>query len=81
MDGTTSKHDWGELVSMKHLPLVINPKKGYFASANNRVVPDNSRFDFGSGRPTTGRFLRISEMIEDGIKSGKKFGVQDMIDM
>lgn len=47
LDGTTTKHDWIDLVDIKDLPYVMNPKKGYFMTANHRIVPENSKFDIG----------------------------------
>lgn len=37
LDGTQSKYDWSEEgVPLTDLPFSLNPKKGYFVSANNR---------------------------------------------
>lgn len=37
LDGTTSKHDWtGNVVPMKEMPKVLNPKCGWIASANGK---------------------------------------------
>jgi acyl-homoserine lactone acylase PvdQ len=47
----------------------MNPDKGFFVSANNRVIPENSKFDHGAAQISTPRFLRISELIEDKINS------------
>ena len=63
LDGTTSKHDWIDITDMKNLPFVLNPKKGYFLTANNRIVPENSKFDAGGAMVSTGRSRRIEEMI------------------
>lgn len=81
IDGSTSKHDWEGITDLKNLPLVINPEKGYFISANNRIVPENSKYDFGAESISTTRGLRIREMIEEGIKDGKKFTAEDFIHM
>lgn len=81
LDGSTSDHDWLDIIDLKNLPFVLNPKKGYFLTANNRVVPENSRFDVGASMIATGRSIRISEMIEDGLSAGKKFTAQDMVEM
>mmetsp|Transcript_7763 Transcript_7763/g.5559 ORF Transcript_7763/g.5559 Transcript_7763/m.5559 type:complete len:102 (-) Transcript_7763:1028-1333(-) len=36
-DGTTTEFDWtGRYVEVKDLPKVINPKKGFLVTANNR---------------------------------------------
>lgn len=36
LDGTTSDNDWIGFVKPTDLPRVINPKKGYIVTANNR---------------------------------------------
>jgi penicillin G amidase len=81
LDGSTSYHDWLDVIDLKNLPFVINPKKGYFLTANNRVVPENSRFDVGASMIATGRSIRINEMIEEGLAAGKKFTASDMVEM
>lgn len=43
-DGTTSEYDWtGEFVQVKDLPKVVNPKKGFIVTANNRQMPERSK--------------------------------------
>lgn len=81
LDGQTTKHDWEGSVDLKHLPFHINPEKGYFVTANQRVVPENSKFDFGATMGSTARALRITELIENKLAEGHKFDSQDMIDM
>lgn len=81
IDGSTTKHDWEGITDIKNLPFVINPEKGYVVAANNRIVPDNSKFDFGAESISTSRGLRIRELIEKGIQEGKKFEVNDMLEM
>lgn len=81
LDGTTSEHDWINTVETKKLPFVLNPEKGYFVSANNRIVPETAKYDIGATMPSTGRAVRIVELIEQGIAAGKKFDENDMIDM
>lgn len=41
-DGTSSDHDWVGIVEIDKLPFVLNPAKGYFVAANNRIMPDNA---------------------------------------
>ena len=36
LDGTTSENDWQGYIKPSDLPRIINPKKGYIVSANNR---------------------------------------------
>lgn len=81
LDGTKSQYDWEGLTSIDEYPFVINPDKGYFVTANNRIVPENSRFDHGASQISTPRFIRISEMIQDKINSNKRMGTEDMLEM
>ena len=55
LDGTTTAYDWDGLVPVLNLPRGLNPKKGYFSTANNRVMPENSLSDIGGNSPSTGR--------------------------
>lgn len=64
IDGKTSENDWEGLVKFKNLPISLNPKKGYYITANNRIVPDSSRYDIGATMLSTGRSLRLQEIIE-----------------
>ena len=55
LDGTTSAYDWDGLVPVRNLPRGFNPKKGFFVTANNRVMPEHSADDIGASSPSTGR--------------------------
>jgi hypothetical protein len=50
------------------LPRSLNPEKGYILTANNRQSPDKAINDYGAIALPTARALRITEIIEDGIK-------------
>ena len=63
LDGTKSAYDWEGLIPVKELPQSFNPDKGYIATANNRQMPDNSKTDVGATHFSTGRSMRIDEMI------------------
>ena len=80
LDGRTSEFDWtDEIVPLTELPRAINPEKGFISNANNRQAPDNASKDYGATQMSTGRSVRIDEMIRQGIDSGKKFTADDMI--
>ena len=82
LDGRTSQFDWTDrLIPMDELPRSMNPKKGYLSNANNRQAPDHASTDIGATIMSTGRSVRIDELIREGIDSGKKFTHQDMIDI
>ena len=67
LDGTSSKNDCQGLVSTADLPFAMNPLKGYFVTANNRVMPEKAPFDIGATSIITARAIRINEMIAQGI--------------
>ena len=75
LNGQTTEHDWIDIIETKNLPFVINPKKGYFVTANNRIVPDNSKYDIGATQISTARANRITEIITNKIKKGEKFDI------
>ena len=79
LDGTTSEHDWEGIVDVKTLPRGFNPEKGYYVTANQRIVPENSKFDIGASMVNTGRSVRIDQLLSEGIKQGKKFDANDML--
>lgn len=78
IDGTTSEYDWVGYKELKELPYVVNPKKGYLITANNRQYTDNIKDDFGAAHVSTPRAQRIEELILNGIRQQHKFDVNDM---
>lgn len=81
LDGTSSKWDWQGIRPIKDLPRSFNPKKGYIVTANNRQSPEHASNDSGAGPIIPARAIRIDEIIRTGIKEGKKFTAQDMVDI
>ena len=79
LDGTTTKNDWLGYLPNEALPRVINPKKGYIVTANNRQVPENFYEDHGATITTTARAQRITELIQIGLDRGHKFDYKDML--
>ena len=80
LDGRTTQFDWtDEVIPLKELPRVLNPEKGYLANANNRQWPDSAKKDYGATIMSTGRSVRIDELIREKIESGQKFKADDMI--
>lgn len=67
LDGTTTAYDWEGLIPTRDLPRGINPTKGFFSTANNRAMPENSIDDIGANSPSTGRAQRIDEIIREMI--------------
>ena len=66
LDGTTSKFDWTDtLVPLTDLPRSLNPERGYIINANNRQASDRASKDYGSTSMSTGRSVRIDEIIQE----------------
>lgn len=40
-DGTNKENDWVGLIPWTDHPKLLNPKKGYIVSANNKLSTDN----------------------------------------
>jgi penicillin amidase len=66
-------------VKPRDLPRVINPKKGFIVTANNRQMPDNVNIDAGATITSTIRAQRITELIQKGINANHKFDYNDML--
>jgi len=66
-------------VKPRDLPRVINPKKGFIVTANNRQMPDNVNIDAGATITSTIRAQRITELIQKGINANHKFDFNDMV--
>jgi len=78
LNGETTDNDWDGYLPATALPRTINPDKGYVVTANNRHMPDHSSNDIGATSMSTGRAIRIDEMIRGHISSGHKITVEDM---
>jgi len=80
-DGSLKKNDWLGLVPWKDQPKLVNPKKGFIVSANNKMATDNLKYFTSANQFTTSRAARIDEMIRDLVKKGKKITVEDNINI
>lgn len=80
-DGTTSKHDWQGIVKTKDLPRVVNPRKGFIVTANNRQMPDHVASDHGASITSTVRAQRITELIMLAIEKGHKLDYKDVLEI
>jgi penicillin amidase len=78
LNGETTDNDWDGYLPATELPRTYNPDKGYVITANNRHMPDHCANDIGATSMSTGRAMRIDEMISGYIKDGHKITVEDM---
>lgn len=52
-DGTNLDNEWLGYHPTIELPRLANPKKGFIVTANNRIVPEHSKFDIGATLTST----------------------------
>ncbi|MCK4890686.1 MAG: penicillin acylase family protein [Candidatus Aminicenantes bacterium] len=73
LSGDTINNLWKGFYDEEKKPYVINPEKGFMATANNRVIPEGEIPLFAKNWYPSFRVDRISEMIE----TGGKLSVED----
>lgn len=62
------------------MPYSINPEKGYLVTANNPIIrPDFKHSNSFPAISFVDRAYRISQLIEENIKSGIKMTVKDVL--
>jgi len=78
LDGTDSANDWLGYVPKNESIFVINPKKGYIVTANNKFSSDNLKYDYAKVGKPTARAFRINNMIKSFIENNTKIGVEEI---
>ncbi len=70
-DGWNPEHQWDGLIPFEEMPGIIEPERGWMATANNRLTPDDFAYPL-EGRWGNGyRARRIRQMIERHIAEQK----------
>lgn len=73
--GDDPSYEWQGFVPQDKLPQLTNPKSGYIATANNKVVPENDYpFVVSYRYAAPYRAMRITELL----KAKDKLNIQDM---
>jgi penicillin amidase len=66
--GWDPEHQWQGLIPFEAMPGLVNPQRGWMATANNRLAPDDFPYRL-DGRWSSGhRAMRIRQMIEQNGK-------------
>ncbi len=71
-------YEWSGFVPNAGLPHTYNPARGFVASANHKMIPENYPYAVGFQWAPPERFLRITEVLSGAAESGHKLGVEDM---
>jgi penicillin amidase len=72
--GWTGEYEWTGYVPFAQLPELLNPKEGFIATANNKVIVDDYPFTIGTNFAAPYRAARILEMIQ----AKSKHSAEDM---
>ena len=64
-DGSSGEYNWTGFIPFEELYHEINPKKGYFATANQYLVPSNYTYYLSASYAPPYRAQRISQLLEE----------------
>lgn len=70
-------YEWSGFVPLSELPHSYNPAKGFVATANNKMIPDNYPYNIGFEWYARYRIQRITEVIEQARRTGHKLTLED----
>lgn len=65
LPGWNKKYVWKDYIPFDKLPRVVNPEKGFIASANNKVVGDDYPYHISNMWAQPYRYERIVEVLEE----------------
>lgn len=65
LPGWEAQYEWKGFIPFDELPTVINPEKGFIATANNRVVDESYPYHISNVWAQPYRYERIFEVLED----------------
>ena len=80
-DGSKRENDWVRFYTEEEQPRVLDPKKGYLVTANNKLATDNLVNHISVTQSTHCRSHRIDKLLREGIDAGKKFVAEDFVKM
>lgn len=78
LNGDIKENDWIGHINNSMAPQIINPKKGYIVTANNKLSTDNIIFHKSLHMLPSARAFRIDQMIREYIEKGEKIGVEEI---
>lgn len=63
--GWTDEYEWEDFIPFDELPKVVNPKEGFVATANNKVIGDEYPYHLSNHWAQPYRYMRIKEFLEE----------------
>src|SRR5699024_9198595 len=77
LPGWDETYEWKDYIPFSKLPKVINPKKGFIATANNKDVSNDYPYHISNVCAQPYRYQRIAEVLENN----DELTVEDMQDL
>ena len=71
-------YEWGKWIPMSELPHQYNPERGFVATANQKMIPENYPYKVGFEWSAPDRWGRITELLTAAVQSNHKLSVADM---
>ena len=72
------KYEWSGFIPNALLPHSFNPQKGFIATANQKMIPEDYGYAVGYEWTGPARYLRATELLGDAKIAGHKLTVADM---
>lgn len=66
LEGWKKENEWKGFIPFDELPKVVNPSKGFIATANNKIVGDSYPYHISNNWAQPYRYMRIEEVLENG---------------
>jgi penicillin amidase len=71
-------YEWGNWIPTSELPHQFNPRRGFVASANQKMIPENYPYKVGYEWADPDRFNRITELLQQAVDQKHKLTIEDM---
>lgn len=66
LEGWEKENNWKGYIPFDELPTVVNPDKGFIATANNKIIGDEYPYHISNMWAQPYRYERIAEVLETG---------------
>lgn len=73
----TGGYEWDGFVPFEQLPHSYNPERGFAATANNKMIPDNYPYKIGYQWYPPYRVNRVEQFIQEAAAGGRKLTTGD----
>jgi penicillin amidase len=74
----TGGYEWSGFVPVSELPHSFNPKEGYVATANHKIIPEHYPYNVGFEWSAPERITRIRQILDEAKRTGHKLALTDM---